>query len=62
MSWATEKEGGAEDSRNAKANRYSRESEEKRDKVLTLGNPAMLGYSYEIEGGSPKPGTQINGD
>ena len=54
MSWTAEKEQGAEDSRNVKASKCGRQSEEKRDKMLTLGNPAMLGYSCEIEGGSPK--------
>ena len=57
MSWTAEKEQGAEDSRNVKASKCGRQSEEKRDRMLTLGNPAMLGYSCEIEGGSPKPRT-----
>ena len=54
MSWTAEKEQGAEDSRNTKASKCSRQREEKRDTMLTLGNPAVLGYSCEIEGGSPK--------
>ena len=57
MSWTAEKEQGAEDSRKAKGTTCDREWEEKRDKVQTLGNPAMLGYSCEIEGGSPKSRT-----
>lgn len=55
MSLMAEKERGSEDSRNATASKCSRQREEKRDKLLTLGNPAMLGYKCEIEGGSPKP-------
>ena len=51
-SLTAEKEQGDENSRNTKAS--SRQWDEKRDRVLTLGNPAMLGYSSEIEGGSPK--------
>ena len=52
MSLSAEKGQGAEGSRNAKASKGSRQWEEKRDKLITLGNPAVLGYSCEIEGGS----------
>ena len=54
MSLMAEKEHGSEDPQNAKASKCNRQREEKRDKLLTLGNPAMLGYKCEIEGGSPK--------
>ena len=54
VSLTAEKEQGAEDCPNAKGSTGNRQWEEKRDKLLTLGNPAMLGYSCEIEGGSPK--------
>ena len=54
MSLTAEKEQRAENSPNAKGSTGNRQWEEKRNKMLTLGNPAMLGYSCEIEGGSPK--------
>ena len=54
MSLTAEQELGAEDCPNAKTNRCSRQSQAKHDSLVTLGNPAMLGYSCEIEGGSPK--------
>ena len=57
MSLLAEKGQGAEDSRNARTSKGSRQWEERRDRLSTLGNPAVLGYSCEIEGGSPKSGT-----
>ena len=57
MSLTADNEQGAEDSRSARRSRCSRQWEAKHHSMLTLGNPAALGYSCDIEGGSPKSRT-----
>ena len=54
MSLTVEREVGVEECRDTKGNRGAGQEQAKHDSVATLGNPAMLGYSCEIEGGSPK--------
>ena len=54
LSLSAEKLQGVKEDHNAKARECTEKWEERRESMPTLGNLAVLGYSCEIEGGSPR--------